>query len=317
MTEHAPAAIALHATEQPLLSVAICTWNRHELLRDTLASLASATPLPDGQWEVIVVDNNSTDETRVTCESFAHGALPLRVVCEERQGHAHSRNRAVAEARGRFILWTDDDVLVSPAWLTAYAEAIQAFPDASFFGGPIEPQYESAPPRWLLENQDTCDGVYARRQLGDLPIALDATKLPYGANFATRTEVQRQFPYQTCFGRMGKSVRGYDEIDVLTRIIESGGRGYWVPGAPLRHRIPAARMTTRYIHDYFFGQGQTWVARGLVKPAAADLKRRIRYHRRAWLAGRLRLSPRHWFGHWVQMANLRGQLDQLEPDPIS
>lgn len=292
------------------LSVAICTWNRAAMLRETLRSLSAARP-PDEPWEVVVVDNNSTDATPAVVAEF-EDCLPLRRVSETRQGHSHSRNRAVAEATGRFLVWTDDDVQVDSRWLVAYAEALDRHPGAGFLGGPIEPDYLARRPRWLQENAETCDGVYARRQLGDRPIRLDAERLPFGANFATRRELHEVYSFRGKFGRVGDEVRGYDEIDVLSRMAGDGHEGYWVPGAAVRHRIPASRMTLQYVYDYFHGQGQTWIARRRVEPDVAALRQQIRYHRRRYRIGRICLSSGNWFGHWVQWANLSGQLDQLE-----
>jgi glycosyltransferase involved in cell wall biosynthesis len=294
------------------ITVAICTWNRAELLKTTLQSLAALNCGESGDWELVVVDNNSTDSTRDVCRQF-ESALPLRVVEERQQGHSFSRNRVVANANGEVILWTDDDVLLPADWIGAYRTAILSDPAAGFFGGPIEPEYLAPMPRWMEQNRSVCDGVYARRHLGDQPVRLDAGNLPYGANFATRRSLQQRYPFRAEFGRVGQGLRGYDEIDVLSRMVEDGNYGRWVPAAGIRHLIPASRMTLRYVHDYFRGQGQTWVQRGMVKPAVTNLARQIRFHRRQFWLNRLSRDTRTWFSHWVQLGNLRGQLDQLVP----
>ncbi len=305
-----PGLIAANETPKLMkLSVAICTWNRSDLLRTTLQSLTRM--IDAGPWELILVDNNSTDDTQAVIDSF-RDALPLQAVVEPEQGHSPGRNRAAAESGGEFIVWTDDDVEVSPGWLSGYRAAIGDHPEASFFGGPIEPRYLAEKPRWLSENSDICDGVYARRQLGPDPILLNADCLPYGANFAVRRTVQRQFPFHRRFGRVAAGVRGYDEIDVLTRMLQAGHCGFWVPGAALHHLIPASRMTRRYVRDYFFGQGQTWIDRGICRPTVHELRHRIRQHQIAYWRGHLSRSTSSWFAHLVQLANLQGQLDQMQ-----
>src|SRR5215213_3679943 len=91
-------------------TVAICTWNRAALLPEVLGRLARARP-PAGGWELLVVNNNSTDDTERVLDAFA-GRLPLRRAFEQRQGLSHARNTAVKEATGEYLVWTDDDALV-------------------------------------------------------------------------------------------------------------------------------------------------------------------------------------------------------------
>lgn len=297
------------------LTVAICTWNRAELLRRTLDSLTRTEPNSRGDWELVLIDNNSTDRTTEVCRAFER-QLPIHYTKESVQGHAASRNRALSVANGQFILWTDDDVEVSAGWLGAYRNAFERFPDASFFGGPIELRFLQAVPRWLSLHPQEIEGVFARRQLGDQPILLDKEHLPFGANFATRTDVQRQFLFRTEFGRVAADVRGYDEIDVLGRMIDRGHHGRWVPDARVDHLIPPSRTTIRYVRDYFFGQGQTWVVRGLSRQSPDELDQQIRHHRLRYRVGRLVGRSKVWFPHLVQCAHLEGQRTARQTDKV-
>src|SRR5512134_131488 len=101
------------------LTVAICTWNRGELLRKTLEQMTELVVPPGVTWELLVVNNNSTDHTDAVAAGFRR-RLPLRYLVEPTPGKSNACNLAVREARGDYILWTDDDVLVSPQWLAAY-----------------------------------------------------------------------------------------------------------------------------------------------------------------------------------------------------
>ncbi|MGH9885968.1 MAG: glycosyltransferase family 2 protein, partial [bacterium] len=130
-----------------LLSVAICTRDRAASLRRTLASLAECARASD-PWEVLVVDNGSRDDTPAAAAAF-EGTLPVRVIHEAAPGLSNARNAAVREARGAYIVWTDDDCLPARDWLSAYAAAFRAEPDAAVFGGPIVPRFEGEPPGWL------------------------------------------------------------------------------------------------------------------------------------------------------------------------
>src|SRR5436305_11094952 len=101
-----------------MISVCICTYNRPESLQRTLESLASQLNADSGVIELLIVDNNCTDDTYQIIEAFRVG-LPVRRVTESRQGLAHARNRAVTEFRGDVLLFTDDDVRFGTGWLAA------------------------------------------------------------------------------------------------------------------------------------------------------------------------------------------------------
>src|SRR5437763_8482181 len=99
-----------------LVTIAICTYNRAESLRRTLASLADMRA-PDGiSWELIIINNNATDDTDTVIDSFVD-RLPIRREFEIRQGQSHARNRAIDVANGDYVIWTDDDVIVDVGWL--------------------------------------------------------------------------------------------------------------------------------------------------------------------------------------------------------
>ena len=97
------------------------------------------------EWELLVVNNNSTDDTDVVAERFAD-RLPLRLLQEPTAGKSHALNRAVREASGEYLLFTDDDVLVDEEWIAAYTCAFRRWPDAAIFGGPIRPWFDGTPP---------------------------------------------------------------------------------------------------------------------------------------------------------------------------
>ncbi len=162
------------------ISVAICTWNRSRLLTQTLTNFVELTIPESVEWELIVVDNNSTDDTKQVIQRFAD-KLPIRYLFENQQGHSYSRNAAVQSATGELILWTDNDVIVDPGWLAAFADGANRYPAASFFGGKIEPVFETARPQWLAWQLEKCKSVYAARDLGNDAFELKPDQFPYGA----------------------------------------------------------------------------------------------------------------------------------------
>ena len=241
------------------ITTAICTWNRSRSLGATLASLQRLKVPSDINWEVLVINNNCTDDTDAVLASFAN-CLPLSVVFEGRQGISHARNRAVEAARGDYILWTDDDVEVDPGWLAAYAEAFRTWPEAAVFGGPITPKLKGTPPPWLVRAAEhgTVSTAYAKRDLGESPIELDAEtgKIPYGANYAVRMAEQRKFSFNPRFGQTKRdNIRGEETIQV-GEILKRGYEGRWVPDARVDHMISEERQTEAYIRAFYVGLGR-------------------------------------------------------------
>ena len=239
-----------------LLTVAICTWNRCDLLAQTLNGLTKVA-VPDGvDWELIVVDNNSIDQTADVLAGF-RDRLPLRILFEPELGLSVARNRALADARGDYVLWTDDDVLVDRYWLTAYAEAFRRYPTATFFGGPVDPWFDGTPPPWLAAVMSQVSTAYAVKDLGAADRALGLAALPHGANMACATGPQRRYRYDAALGRRGAAMLGGEETANFHAMLADGHSGQWVPRAHVRHYIPAARQTTGYLRRYYAGNGAT------------------------------------------------------------
>jgi glycosyltransferase involved in cell wall biosynthesis len=234
------------------ITVAICTWNRARLLDVTLTQMRKLRIPADIDWEILVVNNRSTDKTdEIIHRHTPH--LPLRPLFEEKQGHSHARNRALMEAHGDLVLWTDDDVLVDPDWVAAYIEAAQAWPDAAYFGGNIEPLFETNPPAWILKNPQLVEAPFAVRQLGHDTRPLDSSEMPFGANMAFRRRFLAGLSFDSTLGRVGAGFISGDEIDLIRRLLQQGAKGVWVGSARVKHIIPKERLTTGYIWNFFSG----------------------------------------------------------------
>lgn len=244
-----------------LVTIGICTWNRAALLREALGALTRLTLPPRLEWEDLIVDNDSTDGTESVVAEF-RDLLPIRSVCEPTPGLSNARNRCVDEARGAYILWTDDDVTVEENWLQEYTRAFAHLPAAAVFGGPVRPRFEGSRPEWLVAAWTDVQNAYGIRDLGDAVAPLDARKLPFGSNYAVRRAEQLEHRYDPRLGRNRHALLGGEEVAVLGAILRGGGQGWWLPAAPVHHWIPRERQTTRYLGRYYRGQGKVLALNG-------------------------------------------------------
>jgi len=237
------------------LTVAICTYNRARLLERTLRELDLVRRPAGVDVEFLLIDNGSADATRAVAAA-APPALGLRVVHEPRRGLSNARNRAIDEATGDYICWTDDDVLVSPDWLVAYAEEMWSHPAADIFGGPVEPWFPEPPAEWLRRGIEHVGPAYAIVHHGPEPIPLTRDQTPFGANMAFRAAAQRMHRYDPTLGRTPDSMLSGEETAVVRAMLAEGRIGRWVPRAGVRHYIPPDRQSREYLARYYEAHGE-------------------------------------------------------------
>ncbi len=298
----------------PPISVVICTWNRSRLLRLTLEKMTQLEVPPGTVWELIVVNNNCSDDTDSVLADY-RDRLPLVRLFEPKPGKSFAGNLAVREAKGEYIIWTDDDVLVERDWLKAYIDAFAQWPDADIFAGAIDPWFEQTPPRWLESVFPKIAAAYAALDYGPIGFDLTFETYPYGANMALTRSAQLREPYDTRLGpRPNSGIRG-EEMIMARRLLATGSTGRWVPEAKVRHFIPPHRQSLRYLREYFFGSGE---ALGLL--GRNDTGERLAFGRPLWLwkeavtaelayrFGRVFRSPENWIESFRAANVARGRI---------
>jgi hypothetical protein len=241
------------------VSVIICTFNRAGSVARALTAMEHLAVPAECVWELLVVNNASTDDTPAVLDAIvSRGTLPLRVIHEPQLGLSRARNAGVAAALGDLLLFTDDDTIVDPRWLSGYLAAAARWPRASYFGGPILPLFEQPAPRWLRQNMAVMSPMLCSVDCGsERPIA--PSEQPFGPNMAFRRQSFMGVAFNEHVGRRGaEQIRG-SEVSVTDQFKQSGAEGVWVPHARVQHVIPATSATLRYLVGYQSGAGATAV----------------------------------------------------------
>jgi glycosyltransferase involved in cell wall biosynthesis len=231
-------------------SIIVCTYNRAESLRDTLRALHALQPSANRHWEVIVVDNNSSDHTRVVVEEAQHDWPLLRYEFEIQQGLSHARNHGIACARGEVLLFTDDDVLPEPDWLEITLEGLKKYL-ADACGGYIAPIWEAPPPAWLTARFYGFLAVRTDRT-DDYPIE-SSSQAPFGANMAIKKAVfDKVGLFDTNRGRKGKLLASGEDGEMFERILAAGHKAVFLGQSRVHHKVEAFRLTKRYFRRWRF-----------------------------------------------------------------
>jgi glucosyl-dolichyl phosphate glucuronosyltransferase len=237
------------------VSVVICTWNRANLLDRTLNAMRRLVIPQEIEWELLVVNNNSTDDTDAIIERHAR-QLPIRRLVETRPGKSHAANLAVDSARGELVVCTDDDVLVDPDWLTEYVKAARGHPEATFFGGTVTPWFETRPPRWIVRHLSSIRFCFAICDLGPAVRPLGPREAPVGANMAFRTGVLRTYRFDSRLGPRKEDPRNGEETELIDRLRRAKHEGLWVGSARVQHFIPSARLKSQPVYTWHRWQGR-------------------------------------------------------------
>lgn len=234
-------------------SIVIATYNRARDLEGTLASLAGLQP--QGDWEVIVVDNNSTDETRQVVEGAAPAfPVELRYIFERQQGRSPALNAGVRAARGEIIATTDDDVRVDRGWLDRAADALHEI-ECDYVGGRVLPIWGGPRPEWLSDRPGKQWAVIALLDYGPAPIEFGA-RVPLGVNMAFRRDAfDRAGFFDVNTGRRAGTLLGQEVREWCIRARAAGLRGFYVPAMRVHHIIPASRLNKSYFRRWFFWRG--------------------------------------------------------------
>lgn len=227
------------------LDVVIPTYNRSRLVAKTIASLFRAARPAHLDVTLIVVDNNSTDDTKEVVEALAKDApLPIRYVLETTQGSSAARNTGVDAGTSQLVGFVDDDEEIAESWFCAIAHEFQ---DASldYIGGPCLPDREIRYPDWLPPGYHSAIGVTSVKPRGEYgpghPGMLN------GGNAVLRRRVLASIgPFSPYLGRSSRKLLSEEDAELFRRLLRGGYRGVYVPELVILHHVHPNRLTRRY-----------------------------------------------------------------------
>ena len=301
-----------------MVSVVVCTYDNSSSLAETLASLAAVETPDELRWELVVVDNNSADDTRTVAERhLARFPTAARYVFEPRQGVAHARNRGIREARGELLFYLDDDVTVHPAWLRALHRCfLETRADA--VGTRIERRWQCPRPYWC---SDEIAGFLVEQDFGRERVHWTcARRFLVTASIGFRVEALRRHGGFRCdLGRRGRSLLGGEDAELYHRLRRSDHTIMYEPQAIAYHSVVPDRVTMDYARRWFYETGLTLghlmerkrthlLAAGapiwLWMRAAGARVRRLKVHRRS-VDERERFASEVWCRHFDAMLRER------------
>jgi glycosyltransferase involved in cell wall biosynthesis len=262
------------------VSVVVCCHNSAPRLPATLAHLAAQDASVD--WEVVVVDNGSTDDTAAVARSSwpSTTPAPLRIVREARLGLIHARARGLAEARFEIVAFVDDDNWLSPDWLQLAASIMRAHPEVGACGGSNVPAFATEPPWWFRAHMTNFATGQQATGEGDVT---ETRGWLWGAGLAIRRSAWEQLQaggFRTLtVGRQGGRLASGDDVELCFALRLAGWRLWHSPRLRLRHFIPASRLDWRYLRRLHRGFG---AANIMLAPYRYQIAA-TRHGRDAWL----------------------------------
>lgn len=300
----------------PAVSVIMSTYNRGDLLDDAVRSVLAQRGSPPPAFELIVVDNNSTDETRAIVGRFAADDARVCYVFEGRQGLSHARTAGLRVARAPLVAFTDDDVRAEPDWVAGIVRAFHEYPEADVVGGRVLPAWPGPPPPWLTTAHWA---PLALVDYGDEPIAVTAARpiCLVGANLAFRREVfDLVGTFAADLQRVKDGIGSLEDHEFLLRLLRRGRTGVYDPRVVLHAEVQPHRLARAYHRRWHTGHGHfhalmrsehmEQTRAGTLYGVPAHLYRQAAEDLLGWVTGTLARHPARAFHHELRLRFFQG-----------
>lgn len=235
-----------------IVTAVVCTFNRSQLLCNCLESLANQDASVE-LFEVIVVDNGSTDNTDEVTRTYLADNKHFRCVKEEQTGLSYARNRGWREASGQYVVYIDDDAEASTDWVSAILSFVVRYPDAVVFGGPYNAFSTDPVPAWFPPEYGVLGHGQVERKLDT------GREFISGTNMAFRVDVlQACGGFHPDLGMKGKKISYGEETHLQILLHEQGHEIYYVPLMKVRHYLSADKMSIVWLLQSAYEVGKCW-----------------------------------------------------------
>lgn len=241
------------STSLPRVSVVICTRNRSTDLANAIRSVVEQAP-DTPPYEIVVVDNGSTDETRQIVAAF-EGAGRVRYVYEPEPGLCHARNAGWRSARGEYIAYLDDDAVACATWVAHVVEGFDMAPEVGVVGGRVDPVWQASRPAWLGDQAALGLTIV---NWSDTPKILADLQSEWlvGANMAVRADLLKQAGgFRAELDRVGAQMLSSGDVFLLKEVVRCGFQCLYHPGMAVTHIVTPGRLTKRWFRRRYFWQG--------------------------------------------------------------
>lgn len=302
------------------ISVIICTYNRSSVLKETLQSFLKLSWDKGISYELIIVDNNSSDDTKDVVNEFIRQDSRIKYVFEAKSGLSYARNTGIKNAQGKIVAFVDDDVYFDPKWLQEVLNIFRDYPDAACMGGRSISVFEEGRPDWI---SDEIIRMYSSKDIGDSIKYMEFPEHPFGLNMAFKSEIFKQVGiFNQELGRFKGSLLSNEEKDFFYRIHKAGLKTIYTPHAVLSHRIPGERTAKKWIMRRYYWQGisdtifeqsvEPKPKKILIREAFCDLK----WLQKRIIVGYISIKRIYWhikelkFEHWAHYCYKAGVIRQ-------
>lgn len=236
------------------VSAVLCSYNRARFIIKAVDSIF-AQDFDKSKLEVIVVDNNSPDNTVALLEEYKqkHPDRNFSYYVEYNQGVAFTRTRCAKEAKGEIIAYLDDDSEAQPGWLQTIVSFFDTHPEVYSVGGKITPRFLTDVPDWYSKY---FNGLVGSFDQGRSVKQLTGERYPCGANMAFRKAAFELVGYfNTLLGRSGKGLLANEEKDIYKRILATGKKVYYLPSMSVIHAVESNKFDKNYVRRHSMGIG--------------------------------------------------------------
>ncbi|CAK8716850.1 Glycosyltransferase, GT2 family [Candidatus Electrothrix aarhusensis] len=253
------------------LSVIVCTYNRSSLLKDCLDTLVEQNA-DSLLYEVVIVDNNSTDNTVEVAGHFIKSYSNIRLVLEKKQGLGHARNRGWHEAKGKYVAYIDDDARARNDWIHEMHQFTMRHPEIQAFGGPYFPFSFVEIPDWMPDG-------FGKNFLGEIerPIQEDREWISGSNMVFSRKLLEKMCGFRTDIGMSGARISYGEETFLFRKIVETDEKIFYVPKMKVDHLVAEYKMRVWWLLKSSYSMGRCnsrkFITRRPVRGHIRDFKR--------------------------------------------